>query len=120
MAKTSLQKFCKSHDRYAKKVSLSYKKKGSFETSIGGACSILQWVLLSYWVAINVIFTFKPPGDFKTSTSIKLVQESDGLFPTYAVNGEQLLLAYSAESTTYEDLSTDELNKYVIGIWFQQ
>ena len=70
--------FFKGFDRYAKNVTLSYKRSGSFETSIGGICSIMSFTLLTYWVCVNIWDTFAPPGKFSTSHSTSLVQEYDG------------------------------------------
>ena len=73
MGRSSCQKFVKSFDRYDKTVSLKYKKKGMYATSIGGVCSIMTFTFLVYWLAVNVWFTFVPPGAFKTSNSMRLI-----------------------------------------------
>lgn len=69
MGRTSVQNFLKGMDRYAKGVSLSYKKKGSYETSIGGCCSIFSFTWLFYWVVVNLFDTFAPPGKYSESVS---------------------------------------------------
>ena len=71
MPKTAVQNFFKSFDRYSKNVSLSYQRKGSFETSIGGCCSIFAFTWLGYWLILNVLDTFLPPGSFDTSEKIQ-------------------------------------------------
>ena len=72
MGKNAIQTFFKRYDGYAKNVSLSYKKSGSFETSIGGICSIIAFVLLSYMVIISLLELFMDKGKYSTSESIKL------------------------------------------------
>jgi len=62
--------FFKRYDRYAKNVNLTYKKKGAFATSIGGVCSIISFVLLAYWLAVNLIYAVKDNGSFTTSDKI--------------------------------------------------
>ena len=62
MGKTSVSKFLKGYDSYAKGVTLKYLKKGSYETAIGGCCSIFAFTWLTYWVIINLISLLMPPG----------------------------------------------------------
>ena len=115
MGRSSVQKFLKGMDRYAKNVSLSYKKKGSFETSIGGCCTIFSFTWLFYWAIVNMIDTFTPPGKFSDSTSIKLIQTEDG-YPVTEVPTQRLFTAYKLISST---LSADEnIDDYMIGLWF--
>ena len=99
MGKTSIQNFLKKYDRYAKNVTLSYKKSGSFETSIGGVCSIITFVILSYFLLYNLIETFLPPGDFSTSTSVKLSQDADGVYTELNIDMQQLFIAYDLRIT---------------------
>ena len=73
MGKSSLQTFLKRYDRYAKNVSLSYKKSGSYETSVGGCCSIFSFTILFYWLCVNIFYTFYPPGKFSVSQSVSLI-----------------------------------------------
>ena len=85
MGKSSVQKFLKGYDRYAKNVTLTYKRSGSFETSIGGCCSIVSFTLLAYWLIVNVLDTFSFPGKFSSKTSVKLIQEEDGIYPVQSI-----------------------------------
>ena len=62
------QGFFKRVDRYAKPVTLTYKKSGSFETSVGGCCSIFSFVLLAYWLAVNIFYAFYNYGSFTSSS----------------------------------------------------
>ena len=64
--------FLKSYDRYSKNVSLTYKKKGSYATSIGGCCTIFSFTVLSYWLGVNIWDTFAPPGSYSTSEKTQL------------------------------------------------
>ena len=62
--------FFKRYDRYAKNVSLTYKRLSAFETSIGGACSIFTFVILAYWLIVNIAFTIYDHVTFATSSGI--------------------------------------------------
>jgi hypothetical protein len=78
MGKTSLTNFLKKYDGYAKNVTLSYKKQGSYDTAIGGFCSIFTFVLLLYLVAVDIWDSFAPPGKYTSSRSVSLLQSTDG------------------------------------------
>ena len=117
MGKSSMQTFLKKYDRFAKNVSLSYKKSGSYETSIGGCCSIIAFTLLAYWLIVNLFYTFKPPGEFKTSNSVSLLQNEDGTYDEILVPQNELFTTYALESDV---VSQDVINNYVTGIWLQQ
>ena len=88
----------KKYDRYDKVVTLSYKKQGSYATSIGGICTIISFCLLTYWVAVNIWFTFAPPGQFSTTESQSLIQAIDGKFPELYIPLESLFTTYSLNS----------------------
>lgn len=64
--------FCKRYDRYAKNVTLTYKKSGVFETTTGGACSIISFVVLAYWLAVNIFYTVYDFGSFQVSQTTVL------------------------------------------------
>ena len=95
MTKTSCSKFLKQFDRYDKPVSLKYKKMGNFETSIGGACSIMAFTMLTYWLAVNFWDTFSPPGVFTITNSVKLVESNEGAYPEMYVPFERMFTTYS-------------------------
>ena len=118
MSKTSCSKFLKQFDRYDKTVSLKYKKLGSFETAIGGACSILAFTLLTYWLTVNFWDTFTPPGTFTISNTVKLIESQDGTYPEMYVPFERLFTTYSLASTQVPE--GDNINDYMVGLWFQQ
>ena len=95
MGKSSVQDFLKGYDRYAKGVSLAYKRKGSYETSIGGICSIFSFVVLIYFFAGFLYDTVAPPGSFSTSEKTELTKiNDDGLYETMDVTQQQLFTAY--------------------------
>ena len=117
MSKSSVRSFLKRYDRYAKGVNLSYKRSTNYETSIGGMCSIISFTLLTYWVAVNTWDTFKPPGKFDSSSSIKLQDvDSDNDFPTLSIPLKQLIVSYNFKSLEIPDI---EVNNYMVGLWFQ-
>jgi hypothetical protein len=59
-------------------VSLTYKRSGVFETSIGGVCSIFSFIILAYWLIVNIAFAIYDHGSFATASGTKLTQKSDG------------------------------------------
>ena len=68
-------------------VSLAYKKKGSYETSIGGCCTILSFTLLAYWLMVNIYDTFAPPGKYSTTEESKLTSiDSRGYLEPVAID----------------------------------
>ena len=77
MARATLESFLKGNDRYAKNVALLYKRKGDFETQIGGFCTILSFVMLSYWLILNMVDTFHGYGKFTTISRMKLLSIDD-------------------------------------------
>ena len=88
------QQFLKKYDRYAKSVTLTYKKSGVFETSVGGCCSIFSFILLAYWLIVNVFYALANNGSFTKSSEQTLTQESDGSWPLYQLSGYNLFVAY--------------------------
>ena len=113
------KEFFKRFDRYAKNVSLSYKRSGSYETSIGGICSIFTFTILTYWVCVNVWDTFYPPGKFSTSQSTSLVQNNDGTYEEVSIPMERLFSAYTLEMTGGVP-NGEKIEDYMIGLWFQK
>ena len=120
MPKTAVQNFFKGFDRYSKNVSLSYQRKGSFETSIGGFCSIFTFTWMAYWVTLNLFHTFLPPGEFSTSekTQQQTINE-DGTYSLLEIPQEQLFVAYKIMSLS-GDVKEEDLSNYVHGMWIQQ
>jgi hypothetical protein len=100
--------FFKRYDRYAKGVSLTYKKKGAFETSIGGICSIISFILLAYWLAVNLLYTLMEPGTFTTSDNVSLTQLADGTYPVYKIDPKSLLITHKLYSLS--GLSDDQIS----------
>ena len=108
MGKNAFQTFFKKYDGYAKNVSLSYKRSSSFETSIGGICSILSFTILTYWLAINIWDTFTPPGKYSTSESLKLLQTDDSVYPETKIPIDRLFSTYTITSSS-SDVTTDNI-----------
>ena len=116
MGRSDLQSFIKGFDRYAKNVSLAYKKKGSFETSIGGICSIIAFVLLSYMVVISLLELFMDKGKYSTSESIKLAQKDDGTYGPVPVSFNRLFSTFNFQSLS-DDITDENMDRYVQGLW---
>ena len=49
------QTFFHNFDRYANPVTLTFNQKRSIKTVPGGICSIITWILLTYYIASTVI-----------------------------------------------------------------
>ena len=60
----------KGYDRYAKVVSLTYQKKGSYSTPAGGCFSVVSFCLLFYWVCVNVFYALYDYGTYSMSSSM--------------------------------------------------
>ena len=78
--------FLKGYDRYAKAVSLTYLKSGSYRTGAGGLCSIFSFILLSYWLVVNIFFALYDGGTVSSSKEVSLTQGIGGTFPHYLIN----------------------------------
>ena len=86
MGRKDYQSFLKRYDRYAKPVSLTYKKSGSFETSCGGILSILSFIILAYWLVVNIFFAIYQNGTFAVSSQTVLTQQADQDYPLYSLD----------------------------------
>lgn len=64
--------FLKGYDRYAKAVSLTYLKSGSYRTGAGGICTIICFCLLSYWCLVNIFFAIYEGGTYSSSIKTTL------------------------------------------------
>ena len=65
------QDFFKRFDRYSANVSLNYKHSGKYETTCGGICSIISFLMLSYYLILQ-FYGFFHDKDFNTSQSESL------------------------------------------------
>ena len=110
------QAFCKRYDRYAKNVTLTYKKSGVFETTIGGCCSIISFIILAYWLAVNIFFSVADYGTFSVQETTTLTQDVYGDYPKYELDKYDLLLAFRIRSIS--GLEQAEIEKYVQGVYF--
>jgi hypothetical protein len=108
----------KRYDRYAKSVSLSYKRSGSFETSVGGICSIFTFTLLTYWLAVNIWDTFAPPGKFSTSRSTLQISANNGTYPEMEIPIEKLFTSYQIYTSDETIKAAGNTEDYLIGLWF--
>ena len=98
---------------------LLYKRKGVFETSIGGICTIISFTMLFYWLVINIIDTFKSPGKFTTTSKVDLIKEENGYFTPLQIPQEKMFTAYRIRQVG-SSIPDDEIQNYVVGLWFQQ
>ena len=111
--------FLKGYDRYAKAVSLTYLRSGTYRTHAGGICTMIGFCLLFYWVCVNVFYALHDYGTYSTSESIKLSQGADGTYPLYSIDAREFLITYDIVdvSTTNPITDEDELERYASGIW---
>ena len=70
--KNTLKKFFKHFDRYSKPVTLTYRQKGSFDTSCGGLCSIVSFFILGWWLLSELVSKFLIQATYATSESTSL------------------------------------------------
>lgn len=120
MSRSSVELFFKNNDRYAKNVTLLYKRKGVFETPIGGICTIISFTLLSYWLLVNIIDTFKAPGKFTTTSKSDMLEMVNGEYYTpLEIPQEKMFTAYRIRQIGDDVIPDDEVKNYVVGLWFQ-
>ena len=55
------ESFFKYFDRYSKGVAPVYKHSGSFDTSMGGICSIISFIILAWWLVTEIYTGFISP-----------------------------------------------------------
>ena len=115
-AKNTLKKFFKRFDRYSKPVTLTYRQKGSFDTSCGGLMSIISFIILAWWLATELISKFVIQATYATSEKISLTQKDDTTFPVFELSSREFFVTYRMMSTTGFD--NTELMKYYTPIWF--
>lgn len=73
MPKGQSSKFLTNIDKYGQTVGLIYDKKRTYQTDVGGCCTIISFILLLYWGSQLVMATLLPPGSFKTSEATTLI-----------------------------------------------
>ena len=111
--------FFKRFDRYSKPIGLTYKQKGTFETSAGGICSIITFFIFATWLSLEVVDVYLPPGKFTATSGMSLTQAEDGSFPAYNITQDQLNIIYKATTKTGSALSMEDVDKYITGMWIQ-
>ena len=89
-----MQKFLKGNDRYAKNVMLLYQRKGVHTTSIGGLCTIISFLLLFYWLLINLVDTFRSPGKFTTKETVDVIKQEKEKYTSVHIPQEKMFTAY--------------------------
>ena len=114
----NLEAFFKYFDRYSKPVTLTYRQKGSFETSCGGICSIISFFILGWWLATEIISKFIIQPGYDISESQSLTQNSDLTFPTYDISGRQFFITYKM-SIDGGTISDEDLLDYFTPVWIQ-
>lgn len=103
--------FFKRYDRYAKNVTLTYKKSGAFETSCGGLATIISFTILAYWLAVNIAYAFIDYGSYTTSTATQLTQATDGSYPLYTMNKYDFFVTFNISSITNK--TQEEIATYI-------
>ena len=73
------QAFFHSFDRYANPVTLTFNQKRSIKTVPGGFCSIITWILLTYYIVSTVAMRIYDATYVQTFGK-KLLDSSDNLF----------------------------------------
>ena len=107
--------FWKQFDRYANPVTLTYLKKGKYETAAGGICSIFSFTLLAYWLVVNVFYALANYGSYTVSTKTGLVRGSDG-FPEFKLTDQELSVAYNMVYIGSDQMESS-IDSYVKGVW---
>ena len=92
--RSNLEAFFKYFDRYSKSVTLTYRQKGSFETSCGGIMSIISFFILAWWLITELVSKFVLNPTYSTSESQALTQDEYLNFPPYELSGRQFFVTY--------------------------
>ena len=116
MAARKTQGFLKGFDKYSKSVSLKYKRAGAFKTSCGGIATIITFFIFLSWFIIEVIDVYVR-GKFITSSRQTLTELTNGLYPTYEIEQRQLFTTFALRDV--DDTLTEDLHRYVTGVWVQ-
>ena len=109
--------FLKGYDRYAKAVTLTYNRSGSYRTAAGGLCTMFAFTLLFYWLCVNIYFAMANYGSFSKSVSYGLTIQSDDTYPLYEINNREFIVSYDIYDITGGTISNLFINKYVEGFW---
>ena len=109
-------RFFKRYDGYAKNVTLTYKKSGTYDTSCGGLASIVTFIMLFYWLLINCFYAIYDNGSFVYQKNTRLVQNADGSYPEYILEQYDLFIAFNY--TSLSGLSKEEMDKYISFVYF--
>ena len=116
---TSVANFLKGYDRYANPVSLLYKRKGQYQTAVGGVATIVSFAMLSYWLVLNLIQAVHP-GTFeiKKVQDLTFLEANEIYYKELNIPQEKLFTAYNLVSSD-DSIPADEVQNYVIGLWIQ-
>ena len=85
---------------------------------VGGIASVIGFAVIAYWLGINLLHTFLPPGNFDTTSQTTLTQDSEGNFPLYEIPYAQMFSLYRLYSSD-ESITDDNIEDYMVGVWFQ-
>ena len=116
--RNNLEAFFKYFDRYSKSVTLTYRQKGSFETSCGGIMSIISFFILAWWLITELYSKFIVQPTYSTSDGQSLTQNSHLDWPSYELSGKQFFVTYRM---TIEDntIPEEELLEIFTPLWIQ-
>ena len=107
----------KGFDKYSNGVTLSYRHSGSFPTSIGGICSIISWIILTWWFATEIYSNYINPS-YTTTLATTLVQRDNGTYPVYKFEHDELIITYNITSTNIM-IRDEDLASYFTPLWIQ-
>ena len=106
----------KSVDRYAKSVTLTYLKSGTYRTPIGGCCTIISFLILFYWLVVNIFYSLANHGSYSVQSQTSRLQDASGNYPVFELSQTEFLVSYELVNIT--SLSSP-LDKYLEGVWVQ-
>ena len=69
MPKEKSSEFLREFDRFGQPVALTYKNNGSYNTPIGGVCTMICFFIFVAWFALEIIDVYMPPGKHSVSSS---------------------------------------------------
>lgn len=105
------QGFFHRFDRYANPVTLTYNQQRSFKTVPGGICSVITFLVLTYYIVVTVL-THTLSVSYVTTSSTQLLTED---YTTFTISTDKLQvysMLYSAN-----DIIANNIDAYVGGVY---
>ena len=80
----------------------------------------MSFIMLTYWLVLNVVNTLLIPGIFVISDKTSLIElkSNEIYYEPVSIPQEKLFTAYRLKTSDLS-ITDDEIENYVVGLWFQ-